>query len=581
MLDITDDVNVSDLQEKVITLSEINKKLSLELEAAKTALQQCDKHSKNSHNKLQNKKAAADAANRAKSEFLASMSHQIRTPMNGILGMLSLVIDSKISERQRSQLEIANRSGNTLMALLNNLLDVYRLEAGTLQINVSSFNLHDAVEEVTTLFSENAFAKGLDIACVIHPNTPEWVAGDQIRFRQVLSNLVSNAINFTKDGEIVIRVSSLSAAEPYQVRFEIEDTGIGISEDRREYIFDHFTQARNYTDKPRETSGLGIPLSHELVRSMDGKLDYRSTVGEGSCFWFQLDFQKPDKSPVWHPEPKLQDRTVLVVQADNCHRQVLLQYLQQWGIRYHICEQVEQVETQLSSTPLQYWHGIILDYHLDQTLDGKLYNQLRNILASHPVPLLMLCASTPYQHKPNCAYPTPSLSKPINRNKLHQVLVSMLREQQKKPAPEAPNLRVPQFLHKTKSKKRILLVEDNLFNQRVAMEMLHRLNLDLEVANNGQEAIEKIYQQPYDLVLMDCQMPIMDGYTATAMIRRHENQQQKLHIPVIAMTASALEGDRERCIDAQMDDYISKPVTLKKLEQALVQWLNYKCRDSD
>ncbi len=578
MPNIMDDANDGDVEKKIAILEQENQKLLLQLQEAKAALQACNHSSENSHSELQHEKAAADAANRAKSEFLASMSHQIRTPMNGILGMLSLVLDSKLSTHQRSLLGVANKAGNTLMALLNNLLDIYRLEAGTLTLNNLDFNLHNAVEEVTNLFADNAFTKGLDIACIISPDTPDWVVGDQVRFRQVLSNLINNAIKFTSEGQITIRVGSLEG-QPYQIHFEVEDTGIGIKEDQREYLFDHFAQASNFTDKPRETSGLGIPLSYELIKCMNGELDYNSTEGQGSCFWFKLNFEAPEDRPVWQAEPKLRDRTLLVVQGNNTHRQVLTQYLEQWGICYHICDQVEQVEEQLSSTPLQYWNGIILDYHLDQTLDGRLYNHLRNILAAHPVPLMMLCTSSPYQDRPSCAHPIPSLPKPINRERLHTVLVSMLGEQQKSQVPEAPNLQVPQFDVPLKSNKRILLVEDNLFNQRVGVEMLHKLNLDLEIANNGQEAIEKIYQEHYDLVLMDCEMPIMDGYTATAMIRRHEHQQEKHHIPVIAMTANALEGDRERCIEAQMDDYISKPVKLKTLEQVLMQWLNYRCCD--
>lgn len=566
-----------DLQNKIVALESVNKELKQELDMTKIALESCNFQSESSHNELQNKKAAADAANRAKSEFLASMSHQIRTPMNSILGMLSLVIDSELNDRQRYRLENANRSGNTLMALLNNLLDIYRLEAGTLQINSNDFNLHATVEEVTTLFAENAFAKGLDIACICSLDTPEWVVGDQIRLRQVLSNLISNAVKFTKTGHILIRVAPVASDSPYHLRFDVEDTGIGIAEDRREHLFDRFAQVSDFAEKPRESSCLGIPLSHELLRCMQGNLDFSSTEGKGSCFWFDLHFEQPATSPSWLPSPDLQDRTVLVIQANNAHRQVLTQYLKQWGIRYHICEQVEQVEAQLKNTPLQYWHGIILDYHLDQTLDGQLYNHLRHILSSHPIPLLMLCSSSPFYDRPACAYPIPSLSKPINRDKLHHILVSMLGEQQKNPTAEAPNLEVPIFNPKTRSDKRILLVEDNLFNQRVAMEMLHRLNLNLDIANNGQEALDKVYQQSYDLVLMDCEMPIMNGYVATAMIRRYEHQQQKRHIPVIAMTAHALDGDRERCIEAQMDDYISKPVNLKKLEHALIQWLNYNC----
>jgi len=552
---------------------------TLELEQVKKQLRLANRELQQTNHSLQNEKAEADAANRKKTAFLASMSRDIRTPMNGVLGMLNLVLDNsdQLSQQQIDYLNIAYRSGNTLLALLNNILDLSKLESGTIELEKIDFDLRQAVEEVTDLFAEHAFCKGVDMGCQISLDIPERVRGDSVRFRQILSNLINNAVKFTESGQIEIRVA-LAEIKPIKANHlniccEVEDSGVGIPEAMQTHIFDAFSQADNSAPGNYDGSGLGLPLSKQLLERMQGEITLMSEEDVGSCFAFELAFEHASSISPWQPLGKLRRHMVLILQSDNIHRRALTSYLTEWGLSYHICDEVGLLEKLLEGTPLQYWHCIMLDYHLDQSVDGRLYACLKRVLSAQATPLLMLCTRTSYQDGLSCQQHTvPTLSKPISRDKLHHALKAALGLQSKPDLSYSPQ--VPDSNVSLTAQKRILLVEDNLFNQKVAYGMLKRLGFEADVANNGQEAMDSITEQQYDLILMDCQMPIMDGYVTTEAIRRREQQHNNKHTPIVAMTANAMEGDRALCMAAQMDDYISKPVDLTVLSNMLTQWLN-------
>jgi signal transduction histidine kinase/DNA-binding response OmpR family regulator/HPt (histidine-containing phosphotransfer) domain-containing protein len=519
----------------------------------------------------------AEAANRAKSQFLANMSHEIRTPMNGVLGMTELLRSTSLDGRQRRFVETVYRSADLLMNILNDILDFSKIEAGKLQLDVLDFDLRDEVEEVSQLFAEHAHAKGLEFVHVLPPNLPRAVRGDPGRLRQVLSNLVGNAIKFTEKGEVSVRAQPVEDSDgTVCVRFEVRDTGIGIPPEALPRLFDSFTQADGSMTRRYGGTGLGLAISRQLVELMAGELGVESTAGVGSCFWFTAHFGRaqPREAGACESPHGLSGLRALVVDDNPTNREVLEMELEAWGLEHEAVEGGAQALGRLRAEALgdHPFRLAILDMMMPG-MDGlDLARHIRADPALAGLPLVML-TSVGVVDDPaarEAARIDAWLSKPVRQSHLFEALLAVTRglgPALPSPPPEGDVAREPRY------RGRVLLVEDNRINQEVARDLLELLGLEVQVACDGVEAVEAADRAPYDLILMDCQMPRMDGYDATRALRKAEEGGTRRRTPVVAMTAHALEGDREACLAAGMDDYLPKPFKVQQLRQILDLWL--------